>query len=255
MDEKNNNVESVNEVDVNAVSDNAPDDSAKSVDATVENAKSVSQKERKGKNKITIVLICAVVALLITTIVLVILLIGGKGDRTDTGNGGDQSGDVGGDGQNSGDQNGGNGDQNDGGDQSGDGNQNDGGSDDNRPVVENPLGLAFYLKDDGTYAVSCGEAKYLSEIEIPATYKGKAVTEIATKGFSQEEDATVNLEKIIIHDSITTISECAFYGCSSLTGLHYKGYISQWHVISKGYGWNIYTPYYTIYCTDGKLTK
>ena len=36
---------------------------------------------------------------------------------------------------------------------------------------ENPQGLAFYLKDDGTYAVEIGYAKYLSKIVIPATYK------------------------------------------------------------------------------------
>ena len=43
---------------------------------------------------------------------------------------------------------------------------------------DNPQGLAFFLKDDGTYAVGIGNAKYLSKIEIPATYNGKAVTEI-----------------------------------------------------------------------------
>ena len=55
---------------------------------------------------------------------------------------------------------------------------------DESAIDENPQGRDFYIKDDGTYAVAVGNAKYLSEIVIPATYKGKAVTEIAYNGFS-----------------------------------------------------------------------
>ncbi len=34
---------------------------------------------------------------------------------------------------------------------------------------ENPQGLDFFLKDDGTYAVGIGNALYLTKIQIPAT--------------------------------------------------------------------------------------
>ena len=77
---------------------------------------------------------------------------------------------------------------------------------------ENPLGLAFFLKDDGTYVVEIGQAKYLSIITIPATYKGKAVTEIGKEGFRDSS----NLTSITIPDSITKIGDFAFYGCSGL---------------------------------------
>ena len=101
--------------------------------------------------------------------------------------------------------------------------------------AQNPLGLAFFLKDDGTYAVEVGQAKYLSEIEIPATYNGKAVTEIGKKGFSdcpnlisvtisegitkigdyafQGSLQTLSNNKIVIPDSVTTIGNYAFQGC------------------------------------------
>lgn len=41
---------------------------------------------------------------------------------------------------------------------------------------ENPLGLDFYVLDDGTYGVAVGKAKYLSNVEIPSTYNGKTVS-------------------------------------------------------------------------------
>ena len=44
-------------------------------------------------------------------------------------------------------------------------------------------GLAYYPLPDGTYGVMAGTTGYLSEITIPATYKGKAVTKILPKAF------------------------------------------------------------------------
>ena len=83
---------------------------------------------------------------------------------------------------------------------------------------ENPQGLAFYLKDDGTYTVGVGNAIYLSEITIPSTYKGKAVTEIGMFGPSEEIEDFVGskLKKINIPDSVTSIGLGAFYGCENL---------------------------------------
>ena len=77
---------------------------------------------------------------------------------------------------------------------------------------ENPLGLAFFLKDDGTYAVEIGQAKYLSKIEIPATYKGKAVTEVGSF------DSKI-LEEITIPNSVIVICKSAFSGCTALTSV------------------------------------
>lgn len=73
-------------------------------------------------------------------------------------------------------------------------------------------GLEFYPLPDGTYGISSGKAKYLSEIIIPATHQGKAVTAILDDGFKN----SVNLTKISIPGSVTHIGIGAFQGCSSL---------------------------------------
>ena len=85
---------------------------------------------------------------------------------------------------------------------------------------ENPLGLTFFLKDDGTYAVEIGQAKYLSKIEIPATYKGKAVTEVGVFGKGGGLGvANSVLKEIAIPNSVTTIGNSAFSGCTALTSI------------------------------------
>ena len=76
-------------------------------------------------------------------------------------------------------------------------------------------GLAFCPLDDGTYAVEVGEAKYLSEVLIPATYKGKTVSTIGKSAFANCK----NLKSITIPNSVTTIGERAFYNCTSLTSV------------------------------------
>ena len=79
-------------------------------------------------------------------------------------------------------------------------------------------GLDFYPLDDGTYAVGAGTAKLLSEVVIPSTYKGKAVTQIIIDGF---RDAT-NLKKVTIPNSVTTIGNCAFSGCTALEEINFN---------------------------------
>ncbi len=80
---------------------------------------------------------------------------------------------------------------------------------------EGTPGLAYYLKDDGTYAVGAGTTTYLSEIVIPATYQGRAVTEIAECGF----EVCYRLTNVVIPDSVTSIGSGAFSWCTSLTSV------------------------------------
>ena len=82
----------------------------------------------------------------------------------------------------------------------------------------NPQGLAFSLKDDGTYAVEVGQAKHLSKIVIPATYKGKPVTSIDDGAFSDCR----NLTSVTIGEGVTTIGDNAFSGCNSALYTEYK---------------------------------
>ena len=94
-------------------------------------------------------------------------------------------------------------------------------------TTENPQGLEFYIKDDGTYAVGVGNAKYLSKIVIPSTYLGKAVTAIAYDGFNGCEF----LYEIVIPDSITSIGSGAFANCPCLDSVYITD-IAKWCGIS-----------------------
>ena len=64
----------------------------------------------------------------------------------------------------------------------------------------------FYPLPDGTYGIMAGKTQYLEDIEIPATYNGKAVTKILPSAFY----GAVNLKSITIPDSVTSIGYRAF---------------------------------------------
>ena len=63
------------------------------------------------------------------------------------------------------------------------------------------------------------------------------------------------LASITIPASVTTIEPWVFVGCSALTSIHYQGTVEQWEAIDKGDWWDHQTGDYTIYCTDGEITK
>lgn len=63
------------------------------------------------------------------------------------------------------------------------------------------------------------------------------------------------LTSITISDSVTSIGEYAFCNCSSLTTINYKGGKKQWWSINKVIDWNKGTGTYTVYCTDGTISK
>ena len=79
-------------------------------------------------------------------------------------------------------------------------------------VESGTSGLEYTLLDDDTYSVSGGTTQDLTNIIIPATHGGKAVTKIADEGFSQFE----NLTHIVIPNSVTSIGKRAFYACRNI---------------------------------------
>ena len=85
----------------------------------------------------------------------------------------------------------------------------------NNDVTNGTDGLDFYPLPDGTYGVKVGKTIYLEEITIPATYNGKAVTQILNSAFV----GCSSLENITIPDSVTSIGTSAFSGCSSLVSI------------------------------------
>ncbi|MGN0760511.1 MAG: leucine-rich repeat protein [Christensenellales bacterium] len=64
-----------------------------------------------------------------------------------------------------------------------------------------------------------------------------------------------NLTRITIPENVTSIKQGAFKNCSSLANITFQGTKEQWNTISKESYWNDNTGQYTIYCTDGNISK
>jgi hypothetical protein len=52
---------------------------------------------------------------------------------------------------------------------------------------------------------------------------------------------------------VTSIGDCAFKYCNSLTDIIYQGTMEEWNKIGKASDWS--DKIYTIHCTDGDITK
>ena len=63
------------------------------------------------------------------------------------------------------------------------------------------------------------------------------------------------LTNVFIPESVTFIDGEAFRGCESLTVIRYGGTMEQWEAIAFGDRWNDETGDYTVYCTDGTISK
>lgn len=87
---------------------------------------------------------------------------------------------------------------------------------------------------------------------IPTTSPtGEKVTGIGNYAFF----VCRNLTSIIIPDSVTSIGRGVFGFCRRLTSINFNGTMARWNEISKGEYRNSYTDAYTIYCTDGTISK
>ena len=80
---------------------------------------------------------------------------------------------------------------------------------------------------------------------------GNGVTSIGSSAF---RDCT-SLTSITIPDSVTSLGWDAFEDCTSLTSIVFNGTKAQWNAISKSSLWDYNTGNYTIYCTNGYISK
>ncbi len=89
---------------------------------------------------------------------------------------------------------------------------------------------------------------------VPASLKEV----IITGGNSLGEYAfsyCTRITSITIPSSVTSIGSYAFSNCGSLTTINYDGTTSGWQSISKDTWWNLNIGNYTVYCTDGTVSK
>lgn len=84
----------------------------------------------------------------------------------------------------------------------------------------------------------------LTRISMPS------VTSIGRSVFSECE----KLSRVSVGSSLTTIEDGAFDYCHNLSRIYYNGTKAQWQAINKS-DVIFYAYDYTIFCTDGKLTK
>ena len=110
--------------------------------------------------------------------------------------------------------------------------------------------------------------------ELKIVHLGSSIKSIGNKAFSK----CINLKTIHLPDSLTTIGICAFsqcyslesvyignnisklemrvfQNCSNLTSIYFNGTINEWNSIEKDSEWDLGTPDYIIYCTDGNINK
>ena len=63
------------------------------------------------------------------------------------------------------------------------------------------------------------------------------------------------LTSITIPDSVISIGGLAFRSCISLTTINFQGTMAQWQAIRKDGNWDFLIDDYTVYCTDGTISK
>ena len=74
----------------------------------------------------------------------------------------------------------------------------------------------FTLLEDDTYSIKAKDVSNMpSEVVIPSTYNGKAVTDIGDYAFSR----CSSLTSVVIPDSVTSIGSYAFHWCDSLASV------------------------------------
>ena len=136
--------------------------------------------------------------------------------------------------------------------------------------------FVYTLLDDNTYSIAAKDKNNLpAELYIPQTFKGKLVTKIAEKGFSNCR----GLEYVVLSDKITSIGNEAFARCASLTHVEisrsvtafgkgafgectnlgyfeYLGTVEDWEKILKAGNWDVYIDkIYVVNCLDGQVEK
>lgn len=86
---------------------------------------------------------------------------------------------------------------------------------------------------------------------LQSTYQGLPVTSIGWGAFY----GYVGLTSSTIPNSMMSIGEQAFSGCTSLTSIQFNGTKEQWETIFKWDNWTSDTGNFVVHCSDGDIAK
>lgn len=113
--------------------------------------------------------------------------------------------------------------------------------------------LAYALSEDGESYTVTGKGTVTGRyINIPSEYNGKPVTAIGDNAFS----ASFHILGVTIPSSVKSIESWAFSGCKELESIVFGGTSEEWNAIEKHLEtWDSLSGRYTVYCTDGEITK
>lgn len=109
------------------------------------------------------------------------------------------------------------------------------------------------------YDVLVPRHDYITSI-LPTLFKGsrlKAITmtdnivSIEKSAFEECDELTY----VKLTSATQKIDSRAFADCIALTFIQYEGTMAEWNAIEKGTDWDAGTGNYTVYCSDGTITK
>ena len=103
----------------------------------------------------------------------------------------------------------------------------------------------------GTFSISAVNRKFFFETDVRSVVLHNAIVSINESAF---ENCT-QLTFVQMTTSVTKIADRAFKDCSKLAYIFYSGTIAEWNAIDKGADWDAGTGNYTVYCSNGTITK
>lgn len=114
--------------------------------------------------------------------------------------------------------------------------------DDNNPEYTSIDGNLY--NKDGSELIRYAIGKSDTSFAIP-----DSVTSIGEEAFS----GCTSLTSVTIPDSVTIIWETAFLDCTSLASVTFDGTKAQWEAINLEDGWKDNAPFTVVHCTDGDV--
>ena len=113
-------------------------------------------------------------------------------------------------------------------------------------VIQYPP-LVYSAKSAGSTITVNGETVTLEQGDnIELNYANEITSLMATNNTA--------LTYIQIPNTVTSINDNAFTGCTELTDFRYNGTMEQWGAITLGTEWNTDAAFTVVHCTDGDVT-